>query len=182
MMRRPIIEPRRRFFLGCEGESEQSYGALLQGIADRLGLRVHIDTVVLGGGDHFKVIQSAQDKRRERARRHGPFQLAAVILDADRVGQIPERDSGAARAAAGLHLIWQRPCHEALLLRHLCGPVNRELGTCKEATRLLRRKWPTYAKPIPAVRLAERITIDEVRRVAEADAELNAFLHALGMT
>jgi hypothetical protein len=32
--RRARIPPRRRFFLGCEGESEQSYGALLQIVAE----------------------------------------------------------------------------------------------------------------------------------------------------
>jgi hypothetical protein len=42
-MRRPrIIRQRDRIFLGCEGESEQSYGVLLQKLAESHGASVHV--------------------------------------------------------------------------------------------------------------------------------------------
>jgi hypothetical protein len=42
--RRPSIPRRCRFFLGCEGQSEQSYGALLQHLADESpDLHIHLD-------------------------------------------------------------------------------------------------------------------------------------------
>jgi hypothetical protein len=118
------IPPRRRFFLGCQGESEQSYGALLQIIADEpLQLCVHLDLQLLGGGDPLAIVEAAVEKARERARNRGRFVHRAVLLDSDRHGYAPERDNRIAPLAQanGLLLIWQRPCHEALLLRHLPG-------------------------------------------------------------
>jgi len=47
--KRPIL---KRVFLGCEGESERSYGAWLQKIAQDLKLPITIDTYPdTGGGD-----------------------------------------------------------------------------------------------------------------------------------
>ena len=92
--RRARIPPRRRFFLGCEGESEQSYGALLQSIADEsLQLRVHLDLQLLGGGDPLAIVQAAVEKARARARNRGRFVRHAVLLDSDRHGHAPERDN-----------------------------------------------------------------------------------------
>jgi hypothetical protein len=36
--RRATIPPRQRIFLGCEGESEQGYGALLSRLAEEMDL------------------------------------------------------------------------------------------------------------------------------------------------
>lgn len=92
--RRARIPPRRRFFLGCEGESEQSYGALLQIIADEsLQLRVHLDLQLLGGGDPLAIVEAAVEKARERAQKRGRFVRRAVLLDSDRHGHAPERDN-----------------------------------------------------------------------------------------
>jgi hypothetical protein len=63
--RRARIPPRRRFFLGCEGESEQSYGALLQIVADEsLQLRIHLDLQLLGGGDPLAIVEAAVEEAR----------------------------------------------------------------------------------------------------------------------
>ena len=42
MRGRRVIERRARVFLGCEGESEQGYGALLQRLVDASGARIHL--------------------------------------------------------------------------------------------------------------------------------------------
>ena len=83
-----------RFFLGCEGESEQSYGALLQIIANEsLELRIHLDLQLLGGADPLAIVEAAVEKARERSRNRGRFVRCAVLLDSDRHGHAPGRDN-----------------------------------------------------------------------------------------
>jgi hypothetical protein len=181
--RRARIPPRRRFFLGCEGESEQSYGALLQIIADEsLQLRVHLDLQLLRGGDPFAIVAAAVEKVRERARNRGRFVSCAVLLDSDRQGQVPERDNRIAPLAQahGLLLIWQRPSHEALLLRHLPGCQTLRPSSSAAATASLVRQWPEYRKPMSARRLAERLGLSEIQVAASVEVDLRAFLSSLG--
>ena len=60
MNRRRIIERRARVFLGCEGESEQGYGAFLQRLADDNALHVHILAVNLQpAGDPLTLAEKA---------------------------------------------------------------------------------------------------------------------------
>ena len=71
--RRPNIPQRKRVFLGCEGESEASYGALLGWLADEPPpLDVHIEPRVLqpGAGDPLELVRRAIDLigRIERCR------------------------------------------------------------------------------------------------------------------
>lgn|GEM_PF-2814786 len=47
MSRTLKVARRRRYFIGCEGESEQGYVALLQRFANEAGLAVHLDTKVI---------------------------------------------------------------------------------------------------------------------------------------
>jgi hypothetical protein len=47
MTGRRTIERRARIFLGCEGESEQGYGAFLQRLADAKNIKVHVVAVNL---------------------------------------------------------------------------------------------------------------------------------------
>lgn len=52
MRRRQKVIRRRRLFVGCEGESEQGYVALLQRFADERGNAVQIDgKVITHAGD-----------------------------------------------------------------------------------------------------------------------------------
>jgi hypothetical protein len=180
--RRARIPPRRRFFLGCEGESEQSYGALLQILADEsLQLHVHLDLQLLGGGDPLAIVEAAVQKSRERARKRGRFVRRGVLLDSDRHGHAPERDNGIAPLAQahGLLLIWQRPCHEALLLRHLprCQTLRPSSSAAAEAA--LVRQWPEYQKPMPTIRLAEKLGLSEIQSAAQVEDELRGFLSLL---
>lgn len=49
----PIIVQRTRIFPGCEGESEQSYGQLLNDLLSSTNVLIHLDVVTLnpGAGD-----------------------------------------------------------------------------------------------------------------------------------
>lgn len=126
MKRRPTTIPvRKRIFLGCEGESEQAYGALLTRLAENAGLHLAIQSVLLrpGGGDPLALVALAVDLCRRAELKRGTFALKAILLDRDTLGLSPARDQQLypLAAAHGLHLIWQDPTHEAFLLRHLHG-------------------------------------------------------------
>jgi RloB-like protein len=177
-VRRPSIPQRRRVFLGCEGESERSYANLLVRLLEQSPPRIHLDAVPLGGGDPLALV--------ERAMRHianqDAYVIRAVLLDADRLSQTPDRDDRMRKIAetAKLRLIWQTPCHEALLLRHLenCGDLRPP--TSDQAERQLRLHWPDYKKGLSAIKLAQRIGVAEVRQILPIELDLAAFLREIG--
>ena len=147
-------------------------------------LHVHLDPVVLnpGSGDPAKLIERAVLRMQERARQHGAYVARAVLLDSDTRGRAPDREERAFAMArkAGLILIWQEPCHEALLQRHLPGCEQLHPATAVQAQQDLKRRWPDYEKGAPAAFLAKHIGDDELLRALAVEAELRAFLLAIG--
>jgi hypothetical protein len=180
MRRRPTIRPRKRVFLGCEGESERSYGRLLALLLEARGTHWHLDAVPLGGGDPLTLVERSWD----HVQRHGRYDRHAILLDRDRLGEDAARDQRM-EAIAGkvkLQLIWQEPCHEALLLRHLEGCQSLRPTSSDEALKQLGRHWPEYEKAMPAQRLVERIGEAALLRVLAVEPELRDFLVALDPT
>jgi hypothetical protein len=179
-VRRPFRPQRRRVFLGCEGESEQGYGALLRRLLEARRQDVHLDVVLLrpGGGDPLALVELAQRRVVDGERKHASYAIRGVLLDADTLGRNPERDAQMRQIAraGNFRLIWQRPCHEALLLRHLENCANLRPLTTGEAKLQLVRRWPDYVKGVPAMRLALRIGERDVRQVLQVEPDLAAFL------
>ena len=104
-------------------------------------------------------------------------------MDSDQAEEEPERAYRARRLAElnGILLIWQRPCHEALLLRHMPGCSNRKPPSCSVAHRALKKVWPEYEKPMPRAQLSARIVIGAIQQAAGVEPELRAFLIAIGL-
>lgn len=187
-MRQPrrLIPQRRRLFVGCEGESEQGYATLLARLVDEARLPVHIDAVLLqpGGGDPLALVERAASRADERERRRGdPYEHRFVIIDDDKLGQSAQRDQQIAGVAAdsGLRIIWQRPCHEALLLRHLDGCAELRPPSTPIAGQQLSARWPEYTKAMPAARLAGRLDFAAVARAAAVEPELAIMLRHIGL-
>ena len=182
---RRIIPQRRRLFVGCEGESEQGYVALLARFADQARLAVHLDAVLLqpGGGDPLALVERAAAHADERSERRGAYERRFVLLDRDKYGQAPDRDQriAALADAAALNLIWQRPCFEALLLRHLEGCAQLRPPSTPLAEAQLRQRWADYEKALPASRLAARLDLAAVKRVAHVEPDLAALLTVIGL-
>jgi hypothetical protein len=184
--RRRSIPQRRRIFVGCEGESEQGYSALLARLIEEARLAVHLDSVLLqpGGGDPLAIIERAAARVDERESRRGePYERRFVLLDDDKLGQTAQRDQrieGVA-AHAGLHLIWQSPCYEAVLLRHLEGGVQLRPPSTAIAAQQLVARWPAYRKPMPAARLAERVDHAAIVRVAAVEPRLAELFEVIGL-
>jgi hypothetical protein len=181
---RRSVPQRRRFFLGCEGEGEFGYGAALARLLDEQACHVHLDTKLLqpGAGDPLALIERAVSKIAVEERKFGRYVEKIILLDRDRIGQAPARDKAGIPLAAAhnIMLLWQDPCHEAFLLRHLEGFHTHRPPTVTAAMQVLQRQWPAYEKPMTAARLAERIDHAALRRAATVEPRLAMILGALG--
>lgn len=175
---RSAIRQRRRVFLGCEGESEQSYGALLGRLVEVRHRRVHLDVVPLGAGDPLAMIETAVRRKTERERNRGAYAACALLLDTDTRRRSPSRLEDAKTLARQhcLRLVWQEPCHEAVLLRHLPGSAMQRPQTSAQALADLERAWPDYRKGLAANALARRIDEAAVLRAAASIPDLQDFL------
>lgn len=185
-MSRHRIPQRVRTYIGCEGQSEQSYARLLGMVADSVGCHLYIDNDLLqpGGGDPLALVQLAVRRiDRKEKQRGGPFRHRALLLDRDKFGQDPRRDVQVEPLARQntLSLIWQAPCHEAFLLRHFDGFDTVRPATTDLSYEGLRRVWPGYEKGMPAAQLEKRISLEGIRRACAAEAELASFLRRVGL-
>jgi hypothetical protein len=184
MTRTRIKIPQKRLaFLGCEGESERAYGALLNDIASERAMPLVVRPHHLnpGAGDPLSLVKKAIQELREQHRKGRVFALKVVMLDEDRCARDPDicRDARSLASMNNIALIWQRPDHEAFLLRHLagCQQLRPPAGT---STARLRDEWPTYRKPMAAVDLALRINHDNIRLACTVEVELRNFLLDFG--
>jgi hypothetical protein len=182
MKRRRAIPKRKRIFLGCEGQSEQAYGRFLNNLAELSGAKVHVVTVNLQpAGDPHKLAIKAMDARK-RLEREGGFVGAALMLDIDRLEELPDKGRRVREILIESELItiWQVPDHEGFLLRHFRGYEDSILPRGKSFDPL-RAEWPTYHKNMAAMDLQRTLTIDHVRRAEKACTELTELLKAIGM-
>jgi hypothetical protein len=178
---RVLIPQRTRVYLGCEGQSEQSYGRLLSQVAEDAGLHLLLDTDPLCGGDPLAIVQTAIRHINQRKKLRGDFAHRALLLDRDRIGLTPERDREIAAIAEenSVLLIWQNPCHEGFLLRHFEGQATARPPTSDLAIRELRRIWPEYCKGMPASQLAARIEIRAIHRARAVEEQFSRLLDAI---
>lgn len=184
-MRRPTIKPKTPLFLGCEGESEQAYGQLLNDLLQAAGHPVHLEVVNLspGAGDPVSRLRRAGQEIARRRQRRSEFARRAVLLDLDQVQNDHQRRQQAELLANQLdiRIIWQDPCHEALLLRHIDGFAQHRPPTTQTSDAALHAAWPHYRKPMTKILLARRINLADVRRAASVEPVLAAFLHDVGL-
>jgi hypothetical protein len=180
------IPQRKRIYLGCEGESEQSYGKRLNEIADAAGLHLHFDNDVLqpGGGDPLDLVKLAIRHIKEKEAKRTSFAFRAILLDWDKWGIKPERDTQIEPLVRRnrLHLIWQKPCHESFLLRHLAGQTAKRPQNSELAMQALKKLWPEYYKGMPAIELAAKIDQNAVLRAASVESTFKDFLDQIGLT
>jgi hypothetical protein len=183
--RRRIIPQRKPIFLGCEGESEQAYGQLLNELAQMRELAIHIEVVNLspGTGDpHSRILRAAKEIERRSVRRSN-FTVKAVLLDSDQIQNSAQRKRDAESTAdqAGIQVIWQEPCHEALLLRHLNGCSTRRPPNSAAALSALSSEWAQYQKPMTKNLLSRRIGFQEVLQASLVEPLLAKFLRQINL-
>ena len=183
--RRRTIPRRTPIFLGCEGESEQAYGQFLNELAHAANLHIHLEVVNLspGAGDPVSRMRRAHKQIERRQRNRTEFRLRAVLLDSDQIDNNPHRKETAEKIGREhqIDIIWQSPCHEAFLLRHFAEFENRRPVARGEIDALLHQVWPDYQKPMTRLRVAKKLTIENVRRASQAEPALCDFLRAVGL-
>jgi len=187
MARGPRIPRKRRLFVGCEGESEQGYVALLQRHANDRKISVHADArVVTRAGDPLaKVRRAIEISAQVEQSGRGRYERRFLILDRDGLGDKPARDSriDAVAAAGKFTLIWQDFCFEAVLLRHLPGHEHDDPPTAALALNRLKAAWPSYEKGFSALDLQEKLTLDMMRQATRnrRNAGFHGFLQKMGL-
>lgn len=184
--RRPRIPQRRPVFVGCEGESETGYAGLLQDLLNAAGLPVHlvVENLGLGAGDPLSRIELAVRKIEHLRRTRTAPAERFVFLDHDQTEESPIRAQAARQRAkdCAISIVWQRPCFEALLLRHLPQCAAHRPPDTTEAKRALKREWSEYEKPMTRAELARRIDLAAVLRAAAVESELQALLGCIGLS
>lgn len=188
MARRPRIPRRKRIFVGCEGESEQGYAAMLQRYADERAAAVHADAkVITRAGDPLALVRRTVELVAQGERGSKPaYTDRFLLLDTDRIGQNPDRDAQIPRLIARhrLVLVRQNCCFEATLLRHLDGHENDSPPSAAIALTRLQNAWPGYKKGLPAQELQKRISLEDVQLAAQnpRNADFQALIDALGLS
>jgi hypothetical protein len=175
--RRAFIKKREVVFLGCEGESERSYAQLLNDEIRLRDLPYHIQAEPLspGAGDPLSRLKKAS---KLVAKANSPFLYRAILLDIDQVENNQARFNGVLELArtSDIQIIWQRPCHEAFLLRHFAGHEHSNPANSAMSEQKLMRIWPEYRKPMTKIELSKRITAAELERVSALHPEFAALL------
>ncbi len=183
--RAPHIPLRRPVYIGCEGASEVGYAGFLQDLIRDANLPIHlmIEELGPGAGDPFSRIEMAVRRLGQlRKKRTAPTRRFA-FLDSDQADRDPQRADRARQKAIEnrIVILWQRPCFEAMLLRHLEGrTANRPLDA-PAANKALLKDWPDYEKPMTRAALAKRIDRAAVLRAASVERELEALLRCIGI-
>lgn len=178
-----IVRARRSVFLGCEGESEQAYCQVLSDVLRPLIPRVHLAPELIGegAGDPLAKIRKAIKKIEAHESKRPGFMRKAVLIDAD-LAESADAKFPAEQLAGqhGIRIIWQAPCHEAFLLRHLPGCETLRPPSSALAKAALMAKWPAYDKPMSRMKLALQIDLDCFSRAMRVEADLQDFLIDIG--
>jgi hypothetical protein len=181
--RRAIVLQRVPVFIGCEGQSERGYAGLLMKIIrqGQLSFHLHIEDLGLGSGDPHARIQKAAKKIKHTEERRTRFAGRFVLLDKDQAEMDPQKAQSAQNLAQqkGISIIWQDPCFEAVLLRHLPNCSTRRPATTQIAKDDLVKEWPDYNKGMPTASLEKRIDTAALARVATVEPALGALLRFL---
>ena len=120
---RPNLQKKKLVMLGCEGKSERAYAALLNRFIKESNLPVRIRSLSLEhASDPLSRVQLLLRKVQTKKKQ---FHWMGILLDSDQTqGERANSRAQEARRLArarGINLIWQNPCHEGLLLKHMPG-------------------------------------------------------------
>lgn len=178
------LPKRRRVFVGCEGDSERAYAALVRRLLEQQHQKVHLDHVILrpGGGDPLALMKLAAKHIKQASRDGVPYVAKFLLLDSDKLGISPNNDQSclALAAASGATLIWQETAHEAFLLRHLANSAALRPPTTTVAYQQLKARWPQYQKPMTADQLGRRIDRPAILQASQVELSLTALLTTIG--
>ncbi|MBV1703117.1 MAG: hypothetical protein KGQ46_15015 [Hyphomicrobiales bacterium] len=183
--RPPFIPLRRPVYIGCEGASEVSYAGFLQDLLRDAGVPVHlhIDELGPGTGDPLSRIEMAVLRLKQLQKKRSAPPERFALLDSDQLALDANRAARAKKLAAdnGVVILWQTPCFEVVLLRHLEGKTGNRPPDTPGAVKALEKEWAGYEKPMTRANLAKRIDLAAVLRAAGVESDLTALLRCIGL-
>jgi RloB-like protein len=183
--RHPTMPQRRPVFVGCEGASEVQYVGVLRDLARDQSVPVYVTIQDLGcgAGDPLTRVDLAVRKIKAFEAKRECYADRFVLLDDDQTESKPELADKANRIAHrnGITIVWQSPCFEAVLLRHLSGCTSQRPPSSAVALQRLRAYWPDYEKSMSKAQLARRVDCDALQRVAVEEPALRSLLICLGL-
>ena len=185
MSGRGLIERRTRIFLGCEGESEQGYGKILQEFADDEGLHVHLVIRNLQPAGNPLALATKAVSLSGKETQKAPLAGKAILFDADGLGGSRESRVRGRKALkvleqGGFIAVLQIPDYEGLLLRHFAGHGRDDPPPGKSMSKL-KALWPAYHKNMSAADLRQQLSLEHVIRAAEVTTELRSLLQIIGL-
>ena len=184
MRRRAHHRPERKpIFVGCEGDSEVSYIAFVSDLAETARLPVFIKPVALREGDPLTRVEKAVRLINDNRRKRIDYAARFILMDSDQIALAPDRAEQAKLIAIEnrISIIWQDPCHEALLLRHFAGHETKRPKTASTSAKQLVKQWPDYKKAMARTEIAKTLDHDAVCRAASVEQELKSFLVIIGL-
>lgn len=175
------MKRRTRIFVGCEGASERSYTKWLQNRADELGLLLHFDSFIAGGGDPFAIVESCMIECSRRQRIYGKYRARTVIFDSDKLGAVDLRDQkiGPLLNKNLSSKIVQIFDHEDLLTAHFLEAPKENPVKGKGKERLV-KLWKGYKKPADSRHLEKMLDVSSLQLGMTAISDLKDFLIPLG--
>jgi hypothetical protein len=176
-------QQKKRVFVGCEGKCEYTYGAFLSTYIDSVRDDRHLDRHNLGGGDPLALIEAAIGIIDREEEKYGAYLHKVIFMDSDLLGRSAERDKRfrSLVASKNIQIVWQKPCFEALILRHLPKCHTKQPTSTKVAMSSLQRDWKTYSKQILAQDLLDRVDFSTFPQIRSVEPDLDAFLKTIGI-
>ena len=119
---------------------------------------------------------------QKRSGLYGQYSAGLILLDDDRIEEDRQhgRDPLAGMVDENLSLVRLVPNLEGLLLR-LHPDCENQFLSVQDTRRSLRRRWPGYDKPPSAHEFGRRFQLQDLRRVATQDANIQSMLDILGL-
>lgn len=184
--RKPHRPQRTPLYVGCEGQSEVSYSGWLRNLARDRAMPVHLylDDLGLGAGDPLARVEMAIDHITRIEQSRAQFAHRFLLLDTDQLQLNKQRAADAHRIAASqrISIIWQRPTHEAFLLRHIPGCHTLQPPDKITSNKALLKQWGDYVKPMTSDQIERRLGIQDATRAATDLPELDRLLKAIGLS
>lgn len=171
---------RKIIFIGCEGESERSYGKFLHDLAEQHGCNIQILAFIPKSTGNSLMI--AKGSIKEASRRVDKGVSKFVLFDYDKAIEIP-RQAEVAEAElrkSGFIPIWQHPDHEGLLLRHFEAHRNSDPRSGETFNRL-RSVWPDYQKNMNAANIQKKLALHHVLCAASVNPSFKMLIEAIGL-
>ena len=175
------INPRRATFVGTEGLSERGFAQFVQRCCTNAGVRVHLKIKAGNGGDSLSGVADAVRYLKRQAYTR-EYSQRLVLLDKDRLAQDRQAGRDATRLAQihNIQLVFQIPNLEGLLIRLHTGEERRSISP-RTSSSELRKLWPEYTKPPTSHALIRRFGLDDLKRAAKYDPELQKLLSIVGL-